>query len=468
MKTSDRIVRAHRDAQFMKATGERVVYKTTVTGFYLSVEPTGRKMWVVRYSIGRGREGRKERWWAFQEVDTSESLATLPGGRPNPGKFGAAADEARRVRNEARLKGIDPQGEREASKQTPEFTFEALFRAWVDKHGKPNKKSWRNDVHLFTRHMKTPEGERPLHLGQRLAATDYRKVTRKDLTQARDAVAGAVSHIQANRCISIWTAVFNFAVDEGLVANSPAVRLRKAGKEAKRDRQMTDRELKLLWTADLPRPQLLVIRLLALLGAREDEVCSIEARELGGDTWTIPAGRMKAGKAHEWPLPPLALAYARELATIGAPHRQTISHVPSEVRGAPGSTAHADYCDCNLMRPTVMTEADKLRPHHAWCWKVHTLRHTAKTRWGKMRWSMTDPETGKEVVQLGVPEGLSDKITAHASKRGAGSIYDHGDWIEARRAVLTAWETMLLTIVGERSSVRPAIPLTDEFGFWHG
>ena len=67
-----------------------------------------------------------------------------------------------------------------------------------------------------------------------------------------------------------------------------------------------------MWQAadDMGYPYGPVFRLLILTGQREREVADMSWSEidLKNRLWTIPAGRMKGGRAHEVPLSPMAIA----------------------------------------------------------------------------------------------------------------------------------------------------------------
>ena len=56
----------------------------------------------------------------------------------------------------------------------------------------------------------------------------------------------------------------------------------------------------------------LALRFLALTAVRASEAAGARWDEIDGDTWTIPPGRMKAGRAHQVPLSPAALAVLQQ------------------------------------------------------------------------------------------------------------------------------------------------------------
>ncbi|MDE0479221.1 MAG: tyrosine-type recombinase/integrase [Gammaproteobacteria bacterium] len=71
--------------------------------------------------------------------------------------------------------------------------------------------------------------------------------------------------------------------------------------------------------ADTETVNKLAWRFLALTACRPVEVLGAEWGEIDGDTWTIPASRMKMGRAHSVPLSAEALAVLAEAAKLGNP-----------------------------------------------------------------------------------------------------------------------------------------------------
>jgi integrase len=89
------------------------------------------------------------------------------------------------------------------------------------------------------------------------------------------------------------------------------------GKREARDRGLSDAELRAIWDAAeaMGYPYGPCIRLLVLTGQREREVADMRWSEADFDRrlWTIPAARMKGGRAHEVPLAPAAAALLEAL-----------------------------------------------------------------------------------------------------------------------------------------------------------
>ena len=108
-----------------------------------------------------------------------------------------------------------------------------------------------------------PGGRELLGRGEGLPA-----INRGRVIAVLNEIAEAATPIQANRCQSLISSVFSWALDEGLIEAHPALRIRKRGAEKPRDQVMTDEELRRFWHAleGLDEHVRQVLKLLLLLG----------------------------------------------------------------------------------------------------------------------------------------------------------------------------------------------------------
>lgn len=106
----------------------------------------------------------------------------------------------------------------------------------------------------------------------------------------------------ANRTLAAIRKFFNWCHARAIIDKSPCDGIEAPGKETKRDRVLTDDELRnVLATArDISFPYGSIVELLAITGQRREEVAAMCWSELDLDarTWTIPISRSKNGKAH--------------------------------------------------------------------------------------------------------------------------------------------------------------------------
>ena len=94
--------------------------------------------------------------------------------------------------------------------------------------------------------------------------------------------------------------------------------------ERSRDRVLSDDELRLVWLAadEIGWPYGQMVQLLALTGARRDEVARMQWSELDFKQclWTLPRERVKNDRPHTVPLSPLAVSIIKDVPRIAGPY----------------------------------------------------------------------------------------------------------------------------------------------------
>lgn len=380
--------------------GKRTTYwSEVVTGLTLEVMPNGKRTWRARYRTRGGRQGKSR---AFTIGDAKII------------KLGPAVDRAKEVLAAVQVEGRDPHAER--TSQPAGGSFEAVFVDWLERHAKVKKKSWKNDDEMYRRHLHVRMGH--------LIAAD---IKRTEVAGVLDDIARAATGTQANRAQALISAVFNWAVNEGRLGNSPVFRLPKRGVEVPRERVLTEAEIKALWhgLADGPLGITMerVLRLALLTGQRRSEIALVPKAELdlGNDpSWTIAGSRTKNGVMHRVPLTPLAAEiYAAAVA-------DSRSHFVFPGRG----TLEAAI-DPHAVTRAMTRVTRSLGIANA---TVHDLRRTV----------------GTNLARLGVTKDIRARILNHVD--GARSVTDavynqHEFWAE-KRAALENWEGELKRIVG--------------------
>src|SRR5262249_11309015 len=196
------------------------VWDARAPGLCLRISASGAASWSYRY---RPRNGG-----GYQRV-TLGPLAAL----------GVADARARAGRLRTGVAdGADPQRERRDKRAVAAnaLTFDLLARRYLDEYARPRKASWRNDE----RYLKRPREV----WGARDAAT----ITRRDAIALLDEIKG-VAPVSANRTQSVLVTLFNWAVEDELLAANPLAGLRKRAKEQARERALGDTEIHVLWHA---------------------------------------------------------------------------------------------------------------------------------------------------------------------------------------------------------------------------
>lgn len=377
----------------------RAVYSISKhTGLYLAATGNGAASWRIKY---RPRGSKHQRWHTI----TSDARAI---------KFRDVAEKAREMLTALRVEGIDPKAE---SLRPAGLTFDALFRQWLELHAKVKKKSWPHDEALYNRHV-----------AQRIGSKPVTEISRRDVIAVLGDIADKISGIQANRCHSLVSAVFSWAVSMEIAAAHPAMKIPKFGVEMVRERVWTHDELRRLWnalaailngtaTGPISQPMARIVQLLVLTGQRRAEVAQAGASEMVGGVWSIPARRMKGGEAHAIPLAPMAAAI------IADAMRDSANGYLFPGRG--GNILDPHSVTTAIVRLTASLGIEGAT--------VHDIRRTVAS----------------ELARLGVAESIISRLLAHTQGGITARVYNQHSYLAEKRAALALWEAELQRIAAD-------------------
>jgi integrase len=264
--------------------GQRVEYADTETdGLRLRVTSSGVKTFSL---LRRIRNGPMER-------------VTL-GRFPDAYKAESARTKARKL-NGVIADGANPAEVKRANKGEP--TFAELFAEYIERHAKPNKRTWNEDEAKYSQYLE-----------RRLGKKKISKITRSDVAAIHGAITSAGHPIAANRVKALLSSVFGKAVKWGYLDINPA-KGTESNAEKSRDRFLRPGELPRVFAAldDEPSVTFRDYFLMALLtGARRDNVRTMRWTELDLERgeWAIPM--TKNGQPQRVPLVPEAIAILKE------------------------------------------------------------------------------------------------------------------------------------------------------------
>ena len=339
-----------------------ILTDTSIPGFWLVVEPNGRRTFKLRYRVGGGRGG------TVREPKIGDASA-MKAARARAIAAEWQADVA---------KGGDPSGARQAQRMATDMA--TLFSRYLADHARPHKRqsSVAEDERLIALHLTDAFGRRKIH-----------EVARSDVDRFHKGLS-ATPYL-ANRCLALLSKALNLAEVWGWRpdASNPCRHVKKFA-EAKRQRFLDSSELMRLGETlrmaerdgylELPvargqgspdripisRWAIAAVRLLVFTGARKGEILSLQwdKVDLGAATALVlpKESRTVLGRAAEWKtlhLPPAALDVLAKL-----PRSPENSHVIQG--GKPGSAL------VNLKDPWLaIREAAGLEGV-----RLHDLRHT--------------------------------------------------------------------------------------------
>jgi integrase len=403
--------------------GKKTRYRIEgVPGLWLYVSPSGVRTWYARYQIGSGQT-RQERWFRIGDAKSIE--------------LAKAIERAKSIDAEVDVEDRDPHVER-SMRRADTMTVGELYREWYTRYASVRLARAPTDETTFRCHVE-PE----------FAKRKVRELTRIDLGRFRDTVTKNATPSTSNRVMVLLSRVFNWAMDEGLIAFNPAARLRKAAQRKPRERVLTHAGIRIFWNTltDLEtmtgehmgraeKGRMLspatrsILRLLLLTGQRRTEV--VEAKksefELDGDepVWTIPGERTKNGLLHRLPLCPMAAAEFRK-AFATSPKKSPFVF-PS--RDGPKKAISPEAVTRAMARLIVELKLPTVSPHD--------LRRTV----------------GTELARLGLPVHVRSLVLNHApmSRGITDAVYNRYAYDREKREALAAWEGALTRLLAAAPS----------------
>lgn len=377
-----------------------------VRGLWFRVSPSGAKTWNVVYT--RGDDAKKQR----------VKLGRFPAMSLDKARTGALKMVT------AVSEGDDPANKRRAQKQA--VTVEELGRLFIDKYSKRHKKTWAEDERLLNVEV-YPE------IGRMKAEV----VKRRHLLDIIEAKAESGFIAQSTQILAVVRKMFNWAVDSDYLQSSPATGIKPRGKAVKRDRVLSDKEVREIWNAlpeaNLSEPTRDIFRLLFLTGQRSGEVCGMTRGEIDLEraVWTLPAGRTKNGLAHVVPLSDDALAIVK--AALDKAGEEPEAPLFSRIGEPVESNAIAKAARLKLQ---VTGEA----------WTPHDIRRTVATG----------------VAGLGIAPHIVEAVLNHISgfRAGVAGVYNRAQYEPEKRRALDIWAEHLETAAEGRGA--KIIPLRSE------
>lgn len=234
------------------ATG-RVTYHDTgklASGLQLRITATGVKTFCV---FRRIKGGQPERVTLGRYPDL-----TVEQARRQAVKVSAAIAD-----------GENPAAVKRAHKA--ERKFSDLFDEYIERHAKPNKRTWAEDVQRYEQYLEKSLGTK------KLAAVD-----RKAISSLMSTITLAGHPTVANRVLALVSSVFGWAINSGIGEVNPALGI-KRNKEHSRDRFLQDDELPRFFAAlaEEPNQTMKDYFLLSLLtGARRANVLSMRWEDI--------------------------------------------------------------------------------------------------------------------------------------------------------------------------------------------
>jgi integrase len=378
---------------------ELIVFDEDLPGFGIRLRAGGKRTWIVQY-----RSGTKQRRLTLSTVEKLD------------------ADKARKEAKERLAKvtlGVDPQAEKAEAKLRAGVTLEAVAHQYLEIYAAARLKP--RSLTEVTRHL-------TMHWAPLRRVTIY-GIHRRDVASRLVEIAAESGPTAANRARAALSAMFTWAMREGIAETNPVVGTNRTAPERPRDRVLSDQELVAIWKACRADDYGRIVRLLMLTGQRREEVGGMhwEEIDLKKEVWLIPGERTKNRRRHEVPLAPAACEILKG---------SFLNHDRPTVFGEREGSFQG-WSNAKLALDRRIADAGR----KVLDWRIHDLRRTVATRMG----------------DLGVQPHVIEAILNHVSgtKAGIAGIYNRSLYEAEKRTAMARWAEHIRSIVegGERKVV---------------
>ena len=312
------------------AKGADIYFDTIVAGFGLRVR-AGARSFFINY---RTRSGRERRYTIGRFPDWQTTTARA---------------EAKRLKAEIRVNGLDPVGELQGECSAP--TVETMITRYIEEHlPKKRPATQAEDLGLIRQ-----------WLSGGLRHAKVADVTFSDIDALHRKITRAGTPSRANRVVALLSKMFNLSIRWRWRTDNPCTGIER-NQENKRTRYLSAEELARL-TAVLSayhdQEAANVVRLLLFTGARVGELLAAkwEDFDLNTGVWTKPGHTTKQATEHRVPL--------------SAPARQLLAEMDREGEYLfPGRGGEGHRAEFKWPWPRICKAADLKGV------RVHDLRHT--------------------------------------------------------------------------------------------
>lgn len=282
-------------------------------------------------------------------------------------------------------------------------------------------------------------------LQPRFGSTPLPSIKADDIAELLEEI-GARGASAARRAYVVMSNICNFAVEKHTrhfkAKDSPMPDVPSPGQSAKRDRHLSDKELRLVWQAagGMGWPWCEIFRLLILTGARLREVAHVPWSELNlaERTWLIPGERTKNGDPHLIPVTDTALGIWPPL-----PHIKNDNDLvfPSTVGTALSAISKTkkklDAKILGLMRDEATKAGDDPGTVKVADWRLQDLRRTVSV-------GMQRRGVAREVIDV----ALNHRTGGQTGITGVYQVYRFKD---EKADAFGKWDALLNSIVSGTS-----------------
>jgi integrase len=383
--------------------GDRVIYwDSEQTGLGLVVTTAGHRNYVVQY---RNRQGVSRRM-----SPPPPGALTLTAARTWAKKIiGMVAD------------GRDPLDDDRKAALAASRSLKSICEEYLAREG--GKLRTVGDRRATLERLVYPKlGARPID-----------EIKRSEINTLLDKIEDERGPRMASLTLAYLRKVMNWHETRADDFRSPVVRGMARGIATKRDRVLTDDELRAIWRIadELKTPFARLVQFILLTGARRNEAAHMTRAELNGSDWLIPASRVKGKRDFLVPLSVAAVATTTTLPSIAtAASGPVFTHDGKRPLGGFGKLKAAFDMACGVTG-----------------WTIHDLRRTARTL----------------MTRAGVDSNHAERCLGHVIS-GVRGVYDRHEYYDEKTAAFEALAALIDRILNPKANVVPMRAVTQISG----
>jgi integrase len=349
--------------------------------------------------------GGKKTWYSFY-TDIAGKVHRLKLGSYSDHPFLGLAEarEAWRETRGAVARGIDPA--RAQQSDTAAMGFPPVVAEWLKRDQAENKAS---SLYAVQRVIEN----------DLLPAWRHRRIDqigKRDVLDLLDGIVDRGAPSMARRVYAHLGCFFKWCLSRDIITVNPMASIPRPSSGAARERVLSAEELAAIYRgAEQLGPAGTVIRLLALTGARLNEIAQLRWPELNGVAINLPGDRTKNGRPHLIPLSAPAKALLDTMVPIQDCDFVFTVGGRKPVSGWSGNKALLD-------KVSGVTD-----------WRVHDLRRTCATG----------------MAELGVEPHIVEAVLNHVSghKAGVAGVYNKAAYAAEKAAALELWGAHVMDLV---------------------
>jgi integrase len=391
---------------------EYAIWDAQLSGFGVRVRPSGAMSYVVVYRAGSGR--------------------AAPVRRLTIGAVGKITPDQARTRAQTLLgdvaHGRDPAAERRKVEAAAGNTLRSVIETYLAREG----------GQLRTVHSRRAALERLVY--PTLGARQIDGIKRSDINALLDVIEDERGPRMASLTLAYLSRVMNWHATRADDFRSPIVRGMGRGVTTRRDRVLTDDELRAFWRASLAwdHPFSRLLRFILLTAARREEAAGMRWSELEEARWTIPAARYKTNIDFELPLSRAALDVLGALPVFGKDAFVFTMTGNARIGGFSNFKLRFDEFMLEELRQVAAARGDDLAKITFDRWTVHDLRRTARSA----------------MTQAGISPDHAERALGHVIG-GVRGVYDRHGYREEKRRAFEALAAHVERVVNPQPNVVP-------------